>query len=526
VSLKRNDVTLRIGGETDGLDRSLRRSGNSITTFERRAVTSFRKINHEMAQGMKRAIINPIAGLAGGAAILTLSKQIVDYDARVTRLAINANTSAEEQMRLKKEMIETGIATGQSRNDVAEGVEKIVEKIGDLDLARFLMKDMGIAATATGASMQSMGALAVEFADKMGLTKEEMASAFNVLTVQGKDGAYTLKDLADMGERLFSAASGFNIQGMEGIKSFGAFLQVARKGTGNSAQATTAVEGALTDIIDKQKIIRKLAKFDIIDRAKSKNGVDVLKDFETVLKGIIEGTKGNIPTLMEIFGRESIRAIRPMAVNYQATGRFDKFDSFKNSAIGRETEILKDFARYSETAAYKLDKLLNVGTKFADVALAPSIDNLAKSIDNLLKDPEKLKEFESSLQSLGEALAAFAKVAEVPLKLLSGWGQFNSWVAEWAFGSSDKAIQKKIDDAARLAKTGREEYDIGSQGSVQRMLDNFAISQQEEIKPVIKNTVNPQTVVNVHNYPNKTIADTTASNGTASTKINRGSFLE
>jgi TP901 family phage tail tape measure protein len=265
------------------------------------------------------------------------------------------------------------------------------------------MRDLAVASTATGASMGDLGALAANLRDKMGLANDEIKGALATLTSQGKQGAFTLQNMAAMGERLFSAAGRFDVQGMEGIKQFGALVQVARMGTGSSEQATTAIEGMLADIIDKQKQIRKHARgFDIFKPGTKGE----LKSIDQVIKGIVRGTGGDITKLQQIFGRESIRGISTLAKVYKDTGGFDLFD--KIAAGGDPAVLMKDFARYSESAAFQMQQLKNMGTLFADSALSPIIADLSDRLREFTSDPARVEAFVSQIRALGSEIGNLA----------------------------------------------------------------------------------------------------------------------
>ena len=79
---------------------------------------------------------------------------------------------------------------------------------------------------------------------KLDVTGADVPQALEILTAQGKDASFTLKDLAAQGERLYSAFARLEgIRGVEGVRYLGAVTQVARQATGGPEQAATAVAG-------------------------------------------------------------------------------------------------------------------------------------------------------------------------------------------------------------------------------------------------------------------------------------------
>lgn len=424
------ELLLRIGADLRQWEAGLKRTEKGAEGFKSR----FQKFSRTAGAKLSSAIFSPLAGLVGGAAILKATHDLVQFDSALTRLAIQGKVSSEEQIKLKKAIMDTSIASGQSRENVLGGLNAIVERTGDLDFARAVMNDMAVASTATGAAMADLGALASNLQQKMGLASGEIMDAFNVLTVQGKAGAFTLENMATMGERLFSAAARFGVKGKSGIQEFGALVQVARMGTGSSEQATTAIEGAMADIIAKQKEIRNLAGFDIF-----KSGTKDIKDVSEVFKGIIAGTGGDATKLQKIFGRESIRGISTLANAYKETKGFALFDKLMQG--GDPSEIMNDFARYSQSAAHQFNILKAVGADFADSALSSVLAKLSDTIKSITSDPAKMKAISDGLREVGAAMAqltvtagqlAANPVAEAllinPVKAIGAYSAYSDWI--------------------------------------------------------------------------------------------------
>ncbi|HUV96626.1 MAG TPA: phage tail tape measure protein, partial [Acidobacteriaceae bacterium] len=348
---------------------------------------------------------------------------LAQYDSQLTRLAIQGRMGTEEQMALRHGIQQVSMASGQSREEILGGLDAIVERTGDLKFATEVMADMAVASTATGAAMGDLGALASNLQQKMGLATDEIRTAFGILTSQGKAGAFTLENMATMGERLFAAAGRFGVKGMGGIKQFGALVQMARMGTGSSEQATTAIEGAMADIIDKAEILRS-SGFSIF-KPGTKNE---MKSVEDVFKGIIKLTGGDVTKLQKIFGRESIRGVSAIAQAYKETGGFAMFDKLAEG--GDPSELMRDFARYSQSSVFQFQQLRNIGVEFLDKAISPMLAKTTIWLRNLTSSPEKLEELRERLGAIAgglqDGIAGAAEILRPVLFLLQksaeGWG--------------------------------------------------------------------------------------------------------
>jgi TP901 family phage tail tape measure protein len=346
-----------------------------------------------------RSLRSPFAALVGGAAIIGAGKSIMDFDAALIRTAINGKLTADEQMKLRKEIEVTALATGQSRGAVLEGVGAIVEKIGDLEYARSIVKDMGVAATGSGAALSDIGAVASQLKSKLDIGAGGFMEAMDILNAQGKSGAFTLENFATEGERIFAAASRLGLKGADDLRRIGAYAQVARMATGSSEQATTVVERTISAIFDKQKEIKKL-RFNIYD------DTGKLKNFDTILKGIIVAAKGNEQVLGDIFGEQGIRGMSQMARMWRETGDFGTFDALRD--VSAQGENMRDMSRYAGSFKYQLQTLTSVAEQFADSALAPLMSELSSSLRTLTSNPKKMEEFKDQIVGMGKNLGNMA----------------------------------------------------------------------------------------------------------------------
>ena len=416
------ELKLILSGDGRVLQSSLRKNERDIKGFTSRAGKMYSGLRTRMNTGLKRMIINPLTGLAAGAGVMMLGKQLIDFDSKLMRVGIQGNLSSKQMTKLREAIVETGIATGQSREEILAGIDAIVERTGNIEFASKIKHDMAIASTATGAAMADMGALASNLNQKFGILDTQIMEAFDTLTIQGKAGAFTLQNMASMGERLFAAAGRLGLKDLGALREFGALMQVARMGTGSSEQATTSIERILANIIDKQDQIRKLG-FNVFTGQLDKEGNKQFKSLPEILKGVITAAKGDEKILGRIFGEEGIRGVSTLARVWRETRGFDIYDKLVNADADRAGEIMRDFARYSTTASFKLSVMREIGKKFADKALSKPIDEMTKSLNALLNNPERLKEFEQAFEDIGTVVATVAKGLALSA---SGWGKIIS----------------------------------------------------------------------------------------------------
>lgn len=373
-------------------------------------------------------LANKVSGLTvlfGALGVAAAGKKVVDFDTRLARLAIQAGLSRKRMFELKNELFQIGRQTYTPPEALLSGIEQIVEKTGNFEFAVGAIRDMGFVASATGSAVADIGSSASDLQEKFGVTKDQVLSVFDILAEQGKKGSFTLQNMAAYFPELLSAAAGFGVHGVEGLRKFGAFLQIARRGAGTSAEASTAVERSFADMVAKWQVIRRLTGFSIFDKEKSKKeGRAVVKELDVVLKEVIKRTNGDITKLQKIFGEESIRAIRPLAQSYQRFGDFREFDAFVNMGGTGET-VMKDFAFWTEQTAANLTELNIEVSKFANGNLAAPIRLFTSALEILNNHPALTKGVLyglTGLLGLGAGAWAFKGVRGAAMGAQGLWG--------------------------------------------------------------------------------------------------------
>lgn len=382
----RHSLTLDLAGN---IARRSRQDGRHLQRFAQSGQRSMALLSRAGTRAGKTLdrLGNRYVALATGAAGVGAIRSVGRLERRFTRLGIQANRSAEDIDKLKKQIFEVANAPTirVDSGEITSGIEAIVEKTGDLEFARENIENIGHAIQATGATGANIGALISEFR-KLGLTtRKEVLAALNLLVVQGKAGAFTIANLAGQGERLASAFAATGRTGMAAVRSMGALAQVARQGTGSSEQAATALEALLRTLQDGEK--RKLLTARGI-RVVDPDDPRRLRDIAKIYEDIIRATAGNSEALSEVFDGESMRAFNAAAGEFINTGALPSLEKFLNiQADG--TEIIRDSARAAQDAAGAWQSLATSLQQFADTNLAGPIRDFADAINSV--DPDRVQ---------------------------------------------------------------------------------------------------------------------------------------
>ncbi|MEJ1411076.1 MAG: hypothetical protein RPU60_12895 [Candidatus Sedimenticola sp. (ex Thyasira tokunagai)] len=326
---------------------------------------------------------NRYTALLTGAAGAGTMRMLVGLETRFTRLGIQANKDTEEMDALKRQIYDVASAPNISIDpgQLTSAIEEIVEKTGDLDFARENIDNLAIAISATGAQGGAIGGIAAEF-QKMGITsKGDVREALDILTVQGKEGAFTLQNLAQLGSRVVTAYTSMGRTGVPAIREMGAALQVVRQGTGNADQAATAYEAVLRTLSDAKKV-----------KMLEKGGIKIFEDdgktmrsLPTLMEEIVAAAKGKKTVLSKVFEAESIRAFNSAITEFNQSGNITSLQRFLDVQADGST-VLDDSARAAETAEAAMRNLYTIWQQFADNQLTDDIKEMSKWLKSVDKD--------------------------------------------------------------------------------------------------------------------------------------------
>lgn len=369
------------------LEQRAQRYSRSMNKFATRGQRSLRMLGRtaDRTGRMLDRMGNRYTGILTGAGAVGTGKMVIDLQTRFTRLGIQANKSADEMNRLKTEIYDTASAPDirVDPGQITSAIEAIVEKTGDLEFARDNIRNIGLAIQATGAQGGAIGELMAEF-QKMGIkAPQEVLKSIDTLNVQGKEGAFTLENLASLGPRVITAYTSMGRTGTDALKEMGAALQVVRMGTGNSEQAATAFEATLRALADPKKI-KQLEKVGIslFDAKQLEQGKRVLRPINELMIEIIEKSKGDKTKLGLIFDAEAVRAFNQAAGEFQRTGSVNSLGKFMQ-VQGDGATTMKDSARAAKDASAALTNLFTAWKRFADESLTEPIQDAADLLNSI-----------------------------------------------------------------------------------------------------------------------------------------------
>lgn len=372
---------------TGNFEQRAERYGRAVGSFSRtseRHLGRVRRSAQMVGRGLD-AMGNRYTALITGAAGIGTLRSLSRMEERFTRLGIQAQKSEEEMEGLRRKIFETARAPDirVDPSQITSAIESIVEKTGDLEFAQENIRNIGLAISATGAAGQNIGEIMAEF-QKMDIRDSgEILRVLDTLNQQGKQGAFTLQNLASLGPRVVTAYTAMGREGAGAIREMGAALQVIRMGTGSSEMAATAFEALLRILqnADKVKALQK-GGIQIFDPKELEKGRQVLRPINELMVEIIQAVDGRTTRLSSVFDAEAMRAFNAAAGEFQRTGSVSSLAKFME-VQGDGATTMNDSARAADTMAGAMRNLTSAWTNFADDNMTGAVQSAADALNSL-----------------------------------------------------------------------------------------------------------------------------------------------
>lgn len=360
---------------------------------------------------------NRYTALISGATLTMATRQVGAFNDRLLRMGIQAGVTDQKIAGLKQSIL----SAAEDRNilvdpdEILGGLEAIVEKTGDLKFAEANIRNIGLAIQATGAQGGAIGEILAEF-QKMGIIDpSQVMEAMDILNVQGKEGAFTLQNIAALGPRVITAYTAAGRSGVGALREMGAALQVIRQGTGSSEMAASAFEAVMRTLTDPAKIkeLQKLTGISVFDPEKLKAGQKALRPINELMAEIVQKTRGDITQIGLVFDAEAMRAFNSAASEFSRTGSLASLEKFY-SVQADGTTTTKDAARAATSFGASMTLLSIAGRRFADSNLAEPIKEFAHWLNSV--DPQTVQrwlEIGKQLALVGGGLVIASKIRKL-----------------------------------------------------------------------------------------------------------------
>ncbi|WP_460929302.1 phage tail tape measure protein [Pseudomonas sp. MC6] len=188
-------------------------------------------------------------GAALGAPIVQSMKTAINFQDQTRDLAIGAGFNPAQEQRLSMAMRGAAITWNQTQTDVAQGTAVLIAGgIDNLKQLTAYAPIMAKTATATRASMDHLGAVAIALSDNLNIGAVGFERSMNMLAFAGKSGQFELADMAKWLPQLTPQFAALGITGERAVAEIGASLQIARRGAGSNDEAANNFKNFLSKL--------------------------------------------------------------------------------------------------------------------------------------------------------------------------------------------------------------------------------------------------------------------------------------
>ncbi|UVM52216.1 phage tail tape measure protein [Pseudomonas sp. B21-015] len=265
-----------------------------------------------------------------GAPIVQSMRTAIDFKDQTNDIAITGGFDAAEEEQLSKVMRGSALKWNQTQADVAKGTAVLIA--GGISSAKELAAYapvMSKTATATRASMDDLGSVAIALNDNLGIGAAGLERSMNMLAFAGKSGQFELADMAKWLPQLTPQFAALGVTGERAVAEIGASLQIARRGAGSNDEAANNFKNFLSKLTAK-------------DTLKSFEGAGI--DLTTSMKNLVGKGLTPVQAMLEVI-TQYVGSKGP-----EAAGKFQKAMAIKDD---EERQIALN--RLNE--AYKLGEL-------------------------------------------------------------------------------------------------------------------------------------------------------------------------
>lgn len=370
----------------------------------------------------------------------------VDFQDLVRDIAITGDFDEKKEKGLSDVMRGAALQWNQTQMEVGKGVGVLIAgNISNVKELEAYAPIMAKSATATRASMDDLGAVAIALNDNLGITSTGFERSMNMLAYAGKSGQFELADMAKWLPKLTPQFAALGITGERAVAEIGASLQIARKGAGSNDEAannfmnfmnkltspetTKAFKDAGIDLEDAMKnlvstglspaesMIRVITKYLGSDATaaagKYKKALDIKddKERETALTRLDEAYK-----LSALFADQQVLAfVRPALANQEDNTRIKQ-----GSKDAADKGVLdSDWKKRMGSAKEQL-KALTIGMTDLGIAVGtivlPTIVDLTQRVVPMVQTFSKWSEEHSEL--VGGAIKLVAGLVALKLGVI------------------------------------------------------------------------------------------------------------
>ncbi|CAM5289311.1 phage tail tape measure protein [Eoetvoesiella caeni] len=361
---------------------SLGRLGQSLDKVRERETSLQRAMaaRDSAQQKLSSARAGLFDAVAIGAGLKVAFAGAGELQAMLTDIGITADIPKEKMKEIGDVLSEVSRKTGQSRANLASGLQVLVAAGLDSDSAVASMEAIGMTATASGASVEDVSRTVFSLMDNLKVAPGEAIKAMDMLTAAGKEGRFELQDMAKYFPAMTADAAKLGLTGTDAVSTLGASLQIALKGAADPSEAANNMKNYMAKLT-APLTVKNFAKF----------GVDLEKEFkgwaekgqdpiEESLKLVQKLTDGDAFKMGELFNDMQVKAfVTPMLQNAE---EYKRIKAEVNAASGT-VEADAD-RRRTEDPTQKWKEMGEALTNLRDKAIMPLLPPLTRLTNQVI----------------------------------------------------------------------------------------------------------------------------------------------
>jgi hypothetical protein len=172
-------------------------------------------------------------------------------------LGVRGQKSRKWVNNLRRTITSASNEFGVGKEAIASYASVIIDQTGNTELAVKTLRDMTAVAYSANVPMDQLAGTVVEMQSKLALAPDQFITAMGVLASQADKGKVPLSQMAQFLPEVLNAAGAFGHTGVPAMREYGAILQMAARGAGSLAEANTAMNRGLEQIVAKRTAIEK-----------------------------------------------------------------------------------------------------------------------------------------------------------------------------------------------------------------------------------------------------------------------------
>lgn len=358
-----------------------------------------------------------------GAPLVMAARTAIDFKDRTNDIAITGGFDAAEEERLGNVLRGAALQWNQTQMDLAAGAQVLIA--GGISSVRELeayAPVMAKAATATRASMDDLGAVAIALNDNLGIGAAGLERSMNMLAHAGKSGQFELADMAKWLPQLTPQFAALGITGEKAVAEIGASLQIARRGAGSNDEAANNFKNFLSKLTAKDTLKSfESAGIDLQESMQNLVG-DGLTPVQAMLEVITQYVGSKAPEAAGEF--QQAMALKDDAERQAALDRLN--EAYKLGELFADQQVLS-FIRPALANRQDLADIQRGSVAAADQGVLDA--DWKKRMEN---PKEQLKALTINLSELGITiggmlLPALVDVTQAALPVIQG---FATWAGE------------------------------------------------------------------------------------------------